>query len=156
MAKKNARAAEPIAAPALATTTATTATTATIATSTSTTGTAHLTQPKSAKATANNGWDQVFRNVYDYYMKETPQRTKLIDVFLVFLVAVGALQFLYCILAGNYVGSLTSGWVMLDVELTYLLCSLSMLSSLASARPSASLSLPVWTIDTWQLREQDY
>ncbi|KAK7226462.1 hypothetical protein V2G26_014465 [Clonostachys chloroleuca] len=27
---------------------------------------------------------------------------KLLDVFLVFLAAVGALQFLYCVLAGNY------------------------------------------------------
>jgi oligosaccharyltransferase complex subunit epsilon len=36
-------------------------------------------------------------------MKQTPQRTKLIDVFLAFLAAVGALQFIYCILAGNYV-----------------------------------------------------
>ncbi|KAL6868497.1 oligosaccharyl transferase [Trichoderma novae-zelandiae] len=47
-------------------------------------------------------WDKVLQNIYQYYMKETPQRTKLIDVFLVFIAAVGALQFLYCILAGNY------------------------------------------------------
>ncbi|KAH7328791.1 oligosaccharyl transferase [Stachybotrys elegans] len=47
-------------------------------------------------------WDQVLQNIYTYYMKETPQRTKLIDVFLAFLVAVGAIQFLYCILAGNF------------------------------------------------------
>lgn len=56
----------------------------------------------SAKNTPAN-WDKVLQNIYDYYMNETPQRTKLIDVFLVFIAVVGALQFLYCILAGNYV-----------------------------------------------------
>lgn len=38
-----------------------------------------------------------------HYLDTTPQRTKLLDAFMAFLVAVGALQFLYCILAGNYV-----------------------------------------------------
>ncbi|KAM3506032.1 hypothetical protein MY11210_007724 [Beauveria gryllotalpidicola] len=47
-------------------------------------------------------WDVVFQNIYTHYTKETAQRTKLIDVFLVFLVVVGALQFAYCVLAGNY------------------------------------------------------
>ncbi|KAH6898326.1 DAD family protein [Thelonectria olida] len=37
-----------------------------------------------------------------HWAKETPQRTKLIDIFLLFLVAVGAIQFVYCVLAGNY------------------------------------------------------
>lgn len=55
-----------------------------------------------AKTGAAN-WDKVLQNIYNYYMDATPQRTKLIDVFLVFLLAVGALQFLYCVLAGNYV-----------------------------------------------------
>lgn len=36
-------------------------------------------------------------------MEKTPQRTKLIDVFMAFLVVVGVLQFVYCILVGNYV-----------------------------------------------------
>ncbi|OAQ72160.1 DAD family protein [Pochonia chlamydosporia 170] len=54
----------------------------------------------STKGRAN--WDEVMLNIYQYYMKETPQRTKLIDVFLSFLVVVAALQFLYCVLAGNY------------------------------------------------------
>ncbi|KAK2612443.1 Dolichyl-diphosphooligosaccharide-protein glycosyltransferase subunit dad1 [Conoideocrella luteorostrata] len=58
------------------------------------------------KSPANKGnranWDDVLMNIYQYYTKETPQRTKLIDVFLSFLVLVGGLQFLYCVLAGNY------------------------------------------------------
>ncbi|KAL7950785.1 oligosaccharyl transferase [Trichoderma barbatum] len=56
--------------------------------------------PAAKNAPAN--WDKVLQNIYQYYMNETPQRTKLIDVFLVFIAVVGALQFLYCILAGNY------------------------------------------------------
>ncbi|ATY61613.1 DAD family [Cordyceps militaris] len=54
-----------------------------------------------AKAGATT-WDVVFQNIYSHYVKETAQRTKLIDVFLAFLVFVGALQFAYCVLAGNY------------------------------------------------------
>jgi oligosaccharyltransferase complex subunit epsilon len=65
--------------------------------------------PKASSASASSstsrqgGWDQIVANVLGHYQKSTPQRTKLIDVFLAFLVVVGALQFLYCILAGNYV-----------------------------------------------------
>ncbi|KJZ80599.1 hypothetical protein HIM_00449 [Hirsutella minnesotensis 3608] len=55
----------------------------------------------STKGRAAN-WDQVLHNIYRYYMKETPQRTKLVDAFLLFLVVNGVLQFLYCVLAGNY------------------------------------------------------
>lgn len=61
-----------------------------------------VTKPK-ASSTGAVTWDRVLQNIYDYYMAETPQRTKLLDVFLAFLAVVGALQFLYCILAGNYV-----------------------------------------------------
>ncbi|KAI0136457.1 DAD family protein [Xylariales sp. AK1849] len=58
----------------------------------------------SSSSTSRNSqrWDQIALNIADYYQKNTPQRTKLIDVFMAFLVAVGGLQFLYCILAGNY------------------------------------------------------
>ncbi|KAI4601633.1 oligosaccharyltransferase complex subunit epsilon [Pestalotiopsis sp. 9143b] len=47
-------------------------------------------------------WNQMAPDVWNYYQKNTPQRTKLIDAFMSFLVVVGAIQFLYCILAGNY------------------------------------------------------
>lgn len=52
---------------------------------------------------SKDSWAQVVSNVWSHYLKTTPQRTKLIDIFMAFLVVVGALQFLYCILAGNYV-----------------------------------------------------
>lgn len=71
---------------------------------TSTAGSVPL-QPKTGKTTTINAanWDKVLLNIYDHYMTQTPQRTKLLDAFLGFLAVVGALQFLYCILAGNYV-----------------------------------------------------
>ena len=36
-------------------------------------------------------------------MRDTPQRVKLMDTFMGFLVVVGALQFLYAVLGGNFV-----------------------------------------------------
>ncbi|KAK3300969.1 DAD family-domain-containing protein [Chaetomium fimeti] len=47
-------------------------------------------------------WDRIAHNVVAHYSATTPQRTKLLDAFLAFLVAVGGLQFAYCVLAGNY------------------------------------------------------
>lgn len=38
-------------------------------------------------------------------MDKTPQRTKLVDTFMAFLVVVGVLQFVYCVIAGNFVSS---------------------------------------------------
>ncbi|KAK0618327.1 DAD family-domain-containing protein [Bombardia bombarda] len=76
---------------------------------TSTSSTANITAPaattttaKSSKAAAKSSWDQMVLNIANHYTKSTPQRTKLLDAFMAFLVVVGALQFLYCILAGNY------------------------------------------------------
>ncbi|KAJ6000643.1 hypothetical protein N7481_001052 [Penicillium waksmanii] len=41
-------------------------------------------------------------HVWHQYTATTSQRTLLLDAFMVFLVLVGGLQFLYCVLAGNY------------------------------------------------------
>ena len=67
-------------------------------------------KPKSTSASASgkSTWDQVVVNLTNHYQKTTPQRTKLIDAFLAFLVAVGVLQFAYCVLAGNFVRRLPS------------------------------------------------
>lgn len=43
--------------------------------------------------------------IWNNYIEKTPQRVKLLDAFMGFLVVVALLQFLYCILAGNYVRS---------------------------------------------------
>ncbi|KAJ9164936.1 Dolichyl-diphosphooligosaccharide--protein glycosyltransferase subunit OST2 [Coniochaeta hoffmannii] len=55
-----------------------------------------------ASLATKDGWEQVVGTVWNHYLEDTPQRTKLIDAFMAFLVVVGALQFLYCVLAGNY------------------------------------------------------
>lgn len=59
-----------------------------------------------ATATATNdrhqSFQQIASGIWDNYQKITPQRTKLLDTFLGFLVVVGVLQFIYCIIAGNY------------------------------------------------------
>ncbi|KAK3937082.1 defender against death DAD protein [Diplogelasinospora grovesii] len=65
----------------------------------------HASGGKAYSSTSSGGaqsWDKVIGNLVNYYMDSTPQRTKLLDAFMAFLAVVGALQFLYCILAGNY------------------------------------------------------
>ena len=46
---------------------------------------------------------EIVRGVWDKYVQKTPQRVKLLDCFMAFLVAVGVLQFMYCVIAGNFV-----------------------------------------------------
>jgi len=46
---------------------------------------------------------EIAQHVWQQYLTTTPQRTMLLDAFMAFLVLVGGLQFLYCVLAGNYV-----------------------------------------------------
>lgn len=48
-------------------------------------------------------WDKVVSDVVSHYVKTTPQRTKLIDMFMAYIAVVGALQFLYCLIAGEFV-----------------------------------------------------
>ena len=54
---------------------------------------------------ANLSPQEVVVAMWDNYVKATPQRTKLIDVFMAFLVVVGVLQFVYCVIVGNYVSA---------------------------------------------------
>jgi oligosaccharyltransferase complex subunit epsilon len=73
--------------------------------------------PKPHKSSSSNqSWDQVVLNLTNYYLDTTPQRTKLIDSFMAFLAVVGALQFVYCILAGNYVSLLQPQLVLHPTE----------------------------------------
>ena len=46
---------------------------------------------------------EIVAAVWDKYVTATPQRVKLIDVFMVFLMVVGVVQFVYCVIVGNYV-----------------------------------------------------
>lgn len=64
---------------------------------------------KAASASGNADWTQAVNQLLDHYQKKTPQRTKLIDVFLAFLVVLGGVQFVYCVLGGGFVRALLSG-----------------------------------------------
>jgi len=56
----------------------------------------------STKIRETNDLQQIVGHIWNNYQQKTPQRTKLIDSFLAFLVVVGALQFVYCVIGGNY------------------------------------------------------
>ncbi|GAB7364449.1 hypothetical protein MBLNU230_g4989t2 [Neophaeotheca triangularis] len=58
----------------------------------------------SASPSARNAQDaqQIALGVWNNYLDNTAQRVKLLDAFMVFLMTVGLLQFVYCVVAGNY------------------------------------------------------
>ena len=62
-----------------------------------------------SRSASKQGPADIALAVWQNYLDTTPQRTKLIDIFMAFLVAVGGLQFVYCVIAGNYVRCLGSG-----------------------------------------------
>jgi oligosaccharyltransferase complex subunit epsilon len=68
----------------------------------------------SVKFSANQSPQEVALGIWKNYLDTTPQRTKLIDVFMAFLVVVGVLQFVYCVLVGNYVRLLHSHYCLLN------------------------------------------
>ncbi|OJJ47705.1 hypothetical protein ASPZODRAFT_151162 [Penicilliopsis zonata CBS 506.65] len=51
---------------------------------------------------ANSSPVEIAQHVWHQYLASTPQRTLLLDAFMFFLVLVGGVQFVYCVLAGNY------------------------------------------------------
>ncbi|PWY82958.1 defender against death DAD protein [Aspergillus heteromorphus CBS 117.55] len=52
--------------------------------------------------TTNSSIFDIAHTVWQQYLATTPQRTLLLDAFMAFLVLVGGVQFVYCVLAGNY------------------------------------------------------
>lgn len=58
----------------------------------------------STKASSNDAQDIVL-GVWNNYLKKTPSRVKLVDSFLGFLIVVGLLQFVYCVIVGNFVST---------------------------------------------------
>ncbi|BFZ62168.1 oligosaccharyltransferase complex subunit epsilon [Saitoella coloradoensis] len=44
----------------------------------------------------------VYKTLWHSYTTKTPQKLKILDAFMAFLVVVGVLQFVYCVLVGNY------------------------------------------------------
>ncbi|EAU35632.1 conserved hypothetical protein [Aspergillus terreus NIH2624] len=57
--------------------------------------------------TANSSVYDIAYHVWEQYLATTSQRTMLLDAFMAFLVLVGGIQFVYCVLAGNFVRFLT-------------------------------------------------
>lgn len=80
-----------------------TTTTTTTSTTTKVSGTTSKSSSSNTAAAGGQAWNKVFSNLLRHYQDTTPQRTKLLDAFMAFLVVVGGVQFLYCVLAGNYV-----------------------------------------------------
>jgi oligosaccharyltransferase complex subunit epsilon len=54
-------------------------------------------------AGSNNSFPDIIAGIWNNYTSKTPQRVKLLDTFMGFLIVVGVLQFVYCVIAGNYV-----------------------------------------------------
>ncbi|KAE8350383.1 putative oligosaccharyl transferase subunit Dad1 [Aspergillus coremiiformis] len=52
--------------------------------------------------TANSSVSEIVHHVWQQYLTTTPERTMLLDAFMAFLVLIGGIQFVYCVLAGNY------------------------------------------------------
>ena len=74
--------------------------------------------PSKSSSSANNAQD-VLQDLWERYRARTAQRTKLLDLFMAFLVVVGGLQFVYCVVAGNYVGFSFSFFLSLSLFIPY-------------------------------------
>ncbi|KAK5938515.1 oligosaccharyltransferase complex subunit epsilon [Knufia obscura] len=62
----------------------------------------HTRSVSNSSLSAKSSPQEVALHVWHKYLNDTPTRTMLLDVFMLFLVLVGAVQFLYCLLVGNY------------------------------------------------------
>ncbi len=51
---------------------------------------------------ANTSYRTIADDVWNSYIEGTPQSLKQIDAFMTFLIFTGLLQFVYCLLVGNY------------------------------------------------------
>ncbi|KAL5121217.1 oligosaccharyltransferase complex subunit epsilon [Pleosporales sp. CAS-2024a] len=73
-------------------------------TSSTTTSTTTSSAPaRSSKPAANSGSAQdILHGIWSKYVSKTPQRVKLLDTFMAYLIVVGALQFLYVVVVGNF------------------------------------------------------
>jgi hypothetical protein len=79
-------------------------------TSTTTVGSTTVSPKAPSRTTSNQTPADIALGIWQNYLDTTPQRTKLIDVFMAFLVTVGVLQFVYCVIAGNYVRCSLACW----------------------------------------------
>jgi len=72
------------------------------AATTQSSSTPSISSKASPKAGSKQSAGEIAVGIWQDYLDSTPQRTKLIDTFMAFLVVVGILQFVYCVIVGNY------------------------------------------------------
>lgn len=94
----------------------------------------------SSSLSARSSPQEIIVHVWNRYLQDTPSRTMLLDVFMAWLVVVGGIQFIYCVLAGNYVCIV----FLLEGNYLTLLLALQCLSLrfLRRSRPVRSHSFP--------------
>ncbi|RAH49092.1 putative oligosaccharyl transferase subunit Dad1, partial [Aspergillus brunneoviolaceus CBS 621.78] len=90
--------------------------------------------------TTNSSVLDIVHTVWQQYLATTPQRTLLLDAFMGFLVLVGGVQFLYCVLAGNYPFNAFLSGFSAAVGQFVLTASLRMQTSSSSAAAAAVVS----------------
>lgn len=61
---------------------------------------------------SSEGLFTVLRRLWDEYHARTPQKLKLVDAYLAYIMATGIVQFLYCLLVGTFpFNSFLSGFI---------------------------------------------
>lgn len=75
-----------------------------------TTSTSTSTKPRSTPSSSGSirtvqDAQDIVETIWQNYVDKTPQRVKLLDTFMAFLIVVGVLQFVYCVIGGNFVRS---------------------------------------------------
>ncbi|TID17581.1 defender against death DAD protein [Venturia nashicola] len=59
-------------------------------------------RPSTSSKKTSSSAQQIVDGIWKNYVNKTPQRVKLLDAFMAFLAVVGALQFVYCVIVGNF------------------------------------------------------
>ncbi|PYI00138.1 defender against death DAD protein [Aspergillus ellipticus CBS 707.79] len=90
--------------------------------------------------TTNSSILDIAHTVWQQYLATTPQRTLILDAFMAFLVLVGGVQFVYCVLAGNYPFNAFLSGFSAAVGQFVLTASLRMQTSSPSPSPSSAAS----------------
>jgi oligosaccharyltransferase complex subunit epsilon len=67
-----------------------------------------VSRPSKSSSGTNTDASAIAQGIWSKYTTKTPQRSKLLDTFMAFLVVVGALQFAYVVVVGNFVRAPTT------------------------------------------------
>ena len=76
--------------------------------------------PKLASQEPSSASSNAFLTLWGAYQKQTPARLKLIDVYLVFIMLSGIIQFVYCVLVTNFpFNAFLAGY---ELKLSFMFC----------------------------------